>query len=188
MIDTRERSAARPTNWSEAAETYERLYAADRRRSHYLFSRVTLRIWRAGQCLRYASGARCWIVRRLVLIADMLWTQTLMGAELPHEVWVGPGLKLEHGGRGVIMHPSVSIGQDATIYHRVTVGVRDDRPAATMGDRVYIGAGAVILGPVHLGDGCRIGANAVVTTDTEADRTYVGAPARAVGAPRRHGL
>ncbi|WP_226344452.1 DapH/DapD/GlmU-related protein [Agilicoccus flavus] len=180
--------AARPTSWPQVWDVFRELRRADDRRSHYLFSRVTLDIWRAGQCLRYARGARCWVVRRMVLVADLVWTQALMGAELPHEAWAGPGLKLEHGGRGVILHPSVSLGRDVTIYHRVTIGVKDGRPAASVGDRVYLGAGCVILGPVVLGEGCRIGANAVVTNDTEPHRTYAGTPARPVGTPRVHDL
>lgn len=149
-----------------------------------MFHRITASIWRSGQVLRYAGGVRCFVARRVVLIADLIWTQTLMGAELPHEVWCGPGVKLEHGGRGVILHPSVSLGSEVTIYHRVTIGVRDDRPAAAVGDRVEIGVGATLLGPIVVADGTRIGANAVLTQSTEPDYTYVGIPARRVGEPR----
>ncbi len=168
--------------------TCRELLAADYARSPYPYQRLTLAIWRAGQCLRYAKGPGAFIVRRLVLLADLVWTQGVIGAELPHEVWAGPGVKLEHAGRGVIMHPSVSIGKNLTLYHQVTIGVRDGRPAATLGDRVFLGAGAKVLGPVQIADGTRVGANAVLLTDTEAEYTYAGVPARRIGGPSRTGV
>lgn len=179
----------RPRTLRQARATARSLLAADfgAGRTWYPLSRVTLWVWRHGQALRYTRGPAAWLARRLVLVADLLWTQVFMGAEFPHECWAGPGVKLEHGGRGVILHPSVQFGERVTIYHGVTVGVRDDRPAAVVGDRVFLGAGAVVLGPVRLGDGCRIGANAVVTRDTDPDTTYAGVPAVAVGPPVRRG-
>lgn len=176
----------RPNNLAEARQAFRVLRDADRRRSHYSAARITLTIWRAGQCLRYARGPACWVLRRLVLLADLVWTQLLMGAELPHEVWAGPGLKLEHGGRGVVLHPTTRVGDRVTMYHRVTVGVKDDRPAADIGNRVYIGTGAVLLGPITVADGTRVGANAVLTHDTDPDLSYAGSPARPVGRVRRH--
>jgi len=176
--------AERPADLREALDTCRDLLRADYRRSLYPFQRITLAVWRAGQCLRYAKGPAAWIARRAVLIADLVWTQGVIGAELPHEVWAGPGLKLEHAGRGVILHPSVSLGSGVTMYHQVTIGVRDGRPAAVVEDDVFIGAGARILGPVRVGAGSRIGANAVVVKDTEPGYSYVGVPAQRVGAPR----
>lgn len=176
----------RPRTFAAARRSAQELLAADFTRSFSPFGRITLTIWRHGQALRYAKGPLCFVARRLVLLADLVWTQGLMGAELPHEVWAGPGLKLEHGGRGVIIHPSVSIGSGVTIYHQVTIGVRDGRGAAAVGDRVFIGAGARLLGPVRVGDGARVGANAVLLSDAEPDQSYVGVPARPVGRPRVH--
>lgn len=173
--------AERPRNWKEAKKEFAALTRVDFARSESLFHRVTTSIWRAGQVLRYARGPVAFVARRFVLVADLVWTQTLMGAELPHEVWCGPGIRLEHGGRGVILHPSVSIGDEVTIYHRVTIGVRDDRPAATVGDRVELGTGCTILGPVQVAEGTRVGAGAVLVTDTEPHYSYVGVPARKVG-------
>ncbi|MDO5681540.1 MAG: hypothetical protein Q4G46_01755 [Propionibacteriaceae bacterium] len=174
----------RPRTWAEAKSAFRQLREADFARSPSLFHRITSTIWRAGQVLLHARGPVAFVVRRFVLVADLVWTQTLMGAELPHEVWAGPGVKLEHGARGVIMHPSTVIGSEVTIYHRVTIGVRDARPAATIGDRVELGTGATLLGPVQVADGSRVGANAVLLNDTEPDCTYVGVPAKRVGEQR----
>lgn len=170
-----------PRTLRVAAATYRRLITADLARGQSPFDRVTLRIFRCGQCLRYVdSPAGRWL-RRVVLLLDLVWTQLLMGAELPHEVWAGPGLRLHHGGRGIIMHPTVRLGDNVRVYHRVTMGVRDDRPAATIGDHVFLGAGCTILGPVTLGTRTKVGAHAVVVSDTEPGSTYVGIPARRVG-------
>ena len=77
-----------------------------------------------------------------------------------------------------MIHPSVSIGSGVTIYHRVSLGVRDSRDGPTIGDDVELGTGAAVLGPVTVTRGCRIGANAVVLRDTSPDRAYAGVPAR----------
>ncbi|MBK8437686.1 MAG: serine acetyltransferase [Austwickia sp.] len=166
-----------PRDLRSARAGYRRLLAADYARDQFLFERITLAIFRAGQALRYVDTPVGRWLRRFVLVLDLAWTQALMGAELPHEVWAGPGLKLHHGGRGIILHPSVVIGENVRIYHNVTVGVRDGRPAARIGDRAFLGTGATILGPVTIGADSKVGAHAVVLTDTEPGATYVGVPA-----------
>jgi serine O-acetyltransferase len=150
---------------------------ADYVENAFFDSRVTLLIWRAGQRLFGRPGVVWFLLRRACRLADFLWTRGYIGADLPFQATAGPGIRLPHGGRGTVLHPTVRIGARATIYHQVTIGVRDDGPAATLGDDVYIGAGAKILGPVHLGNGCRVGANAVVVRDVPAGATAVGVPA-----------
>lgn len=140
-------------------------------------ARITLAIWRAGQSLKGRPGVAPFLLRRVLRFADFVWTRGHIGAEMPFEVPAGPGIRLPHGGRGVVLHPSVRIGARATIYHQVTIGVVDGNPAATLGDDVFLGAGSKILGPIHLADGCRVGANAVVLHDVPAGATAVGVPA-----------
>ncbi len=70
------------------------------------------------------------------------------------------------------------IGRNCSIIASVTLGLRNDRAFPVVGDGVFIGAGARILGGVHIGDGARIGANAVVISDVPAGATAVGVPAR----------
>lgn len=140
-------------------------------------SRTTLVIWRAGQALYRRPGLLPFVLRRLVRTADWLWTRGYVGAELPFQVPAGPGLRLPHAGRGVVLHPTVRLGSGVVLYHQVTIGVRDERPAGVVGDGVEIGAGAKILGPVEIGDGARIGANAVVVEDVPPGATAVGIPA-----------
>jgi len=175
----------RPRTLAEARETYHRLITADFSRNPYPVQRATLSIWRAGNVLHEVPGLRATLLRKAVRALDMVWTNGVMGAELPREVCPGPGLRLGHGGRGVILHPTTRIGARVVLYHQITIGVNDDRDAALIEDRAYLGAGCKVLGPVVLGEGSRIGANAVVTKDTEPDCSYVGIPATRVGMPKR---
>jgi len=87
------------------------------------------------------------------------------------EVEIGARLQLPHGGYGVVIHHDVVIGSDAIIFHNVTIA----NGGAEIGDRVYIGTGAVIIGDINIGDDVVIGANAVVYSDVP-DRTMVVSP------------
>ncbi len=86
---------------------------------------------------------------------------------------------LPHGLNGIIVHMGAKIGYNNTIYQQVTIGGANfKRP--TLGDNVIIGAGAKILGGVHIGDNVKIGANTVVTKDVPSNCTVVGAPMRII--------
>lgn len=166
---------------AEGIAQYRALLASDLPRNPYPWWRITVAIVRAGQVLYRCRGPVALVLRRVVALADAVWVRGLMGSEIPTMVWIGPGLRLPHAGRGLMIHSTCRIGSGVTIYHRVSLGVRDSRPGPTIGDDVEIGAGAAVLGPVHVADGCGIGANAVVATDTEPGRTYVGVPATVTG-------
>jgi serine O-acetyltransferase len=90
----------------------------------------------------------------------------------------GPGFVLVHAD-GVVINRLVRGGANIYVEHQVTIGA--DRGASpTLGNDVFIGAGAKIIGPVSIGDGARIGANAVVVKDVPPYATVVGVPARVV--------
>ena len=105
--------------------------------------------------------------------------QITTGIDLPCETQVGRRLVIEHFGGIVISGDSV-IGDDVTLRHGVTLGLRRTGVpgAPVIGNGVDIGAGAKILGPVHIGAGAVIGANAVVLCDVPAGALAVGIPAR----------
>lgn len=105
--------------------------------------------------------------------------QICTGVDLPCEAVVGRRLVIEHFG-GVIVSGDAVIGDDVVLRHGVTIGLKHtgERGAPIIGNRVDIGAGAKILGAVHIGDGAVIGANAVVLTDVPAGALAVGIPAR----------
>jgi serine O-acetyltransferase len=88
---------------------------------------------------------------------------------LPPGATLGEGIHLIHGSGFIALHPTVVIGKRCGIMHNVTIGENMREGAARIGDDVFIGTGAVILGPVVIGDRVRIGANAVVTTDVPSD-------------------
>lgn len=86
---------------------------------------------------------------------------------------------LPHLLNGIIVSYYASIGSNCTIMQHVTIA-EENKKAATIGDNVFIGAGAVILGDVTIGDNVKVGANAVVTKDIPANCTVVGVPAHIV--------
>jgi serine O-acetyltransferase len=90
----------------------------------------------------------------------------------------GPRFVLIHA-TGVVINGAVRGGSDVRVEHQVTIGA-EGRRAPILGDHVFIGAGAKIIGSVQIGNGARIGANAVVVRDVPAHCTVVGVPARIV--------
>jgi serine O-acetyltransferase len=90
----------------------------------------------------------------------------------------GPGFVLLHS-QGVVINGQARGGSNICLEHQVTIGAeRNQNPI--LGNDVYIGCGARILGAVRVGDGARVGANAVVVQDVPEGATVVGIPARVV--------
>ncbi len=110
-----------------------------------------------------------------------LLSQILTGIDLPCETQVGRRLTIEHFGDIIISGDAV-IGDDVIIRNGVTIGLKRTgiAGAPVIGNRVDIGAGAKILGPIHIGDDVAIGANAVVLKDVPANSLAVGVPARII--------
>lgn len=154
----RERDPARPS-WAEAIFSYPGLHAV-------LWHRLAHRLWR-------------WGLRGLARFTSHLG-RMLTGIEIHPGARVGRRLFIDHG-MGVVIGETAEIGDDVLIYHGVTLGGLSGQPGKrhpTIGNNVAIGAGAQVLGPITIGDGARIGANAVVTKDVPRDCTVVGIPAR----------
>ena len=108
--------------------------------------------------------------------------RNVYGIELPYSVKVGRRVKIEHQG-GIVIHGDSTIGDECTIRQGVTLGMKSvDKPfdAPTLERGVDVGAGAVILGGIVVGEGAAVGANAVVVKDVEAGGVAVGVPARVV--------
>jgi serine O-acetyltransferase len=90
----------------------------------------------------------------------------------------GPRFVLIHA-TGVVINGDVTGGADLRIEHQVTIGA-EGRRAPVLGDRIFIGAGAKVIGDIRVADDARIGANAVVVHDVPSGCTVVGVPARVV--------
>jgi serine O-acetyltransferase len=103
----------------------------------------------------------------------------LLGAELPCEAVIGRRFVIEHIG-GIVISGDAVFGDDCVIRNGVTVGLRNRglRGSPRIGDRVDIGAGAKLLGPIYIGNDTAIGANAVVLCDVPSNSIAVGIPAR----------
>ncbi|MBA0900938.1 MAG: serine O-acetyltransferase [Candidatus Nitrotoga sp.] len=132
-----------------------------------LIHRITHWLWHDTQ-LR-------WLARFLSHLGRLL-----TGIEIHPGATIGRRFFIDHG-MGVVIGETAEIGDDCTLYHGVTLGGtswRDGKRHPTLGNGVVIGAGAKILGPIHIGDGAKIGSNAVVAKNIPAGATAVGIPAR----------
>ncbi len=123
-------------------------------------------------------------VRRPFLAAHYFLSSFVLRCELPASAVIGPRLRLHHTS-GIVLSPHTRLGADCELRHGVTVGNTTDRGGrergvATVGSSVDLGAGCVVIGPIHVGDHARIGALSVVTKDVEPWSVVVGNPARVV--------
>lgn len=168
--------------------------AADLRRARLLqygpdATASGLRLWLGALSPRFAPVllcrvAHCFYRLKLGPLAKIvsLLNYFLFGIEIAVRCPIGKGLFLPHSHGTVI--GAHSVGANATIYQGVTLGAREldfayqgaSRPM--IGNDVLIGSGAKVLGGIHIGDGARIGANAVVLDSIPAGVLAVGMPAR----------
>ena len=112
----------------------------------------------------------------------------LTGIEIHPGATIGRRFFIDHG-MGVVIGETAEIGDDCTLYHGVTLGGTSwekGKRHPTLGSGVVVGAGAKILGPITVGNGARVGSNAVVVKDVPPGATAIGIPARiaeAAGTP-----
>ena len=90
---------------------------------------------------------------------------------------------------GVVIGETAELGEEVTLYHTVTLGgtsLQKGKRHPTLGDRVTVGAGAKILGPIEIGCDSRIGANAVVVKSAPSNSVIVGVPGQIIARSRPH--
>ncbi|MEO8739788.1 MAG: serine O-acetyltransferase [Casimicrobiaceae bacterium] len=129
---------------------------------------VVNRLWHLGAC---------WLARWLAH-----WSRWFTGIEIHPGANIGRRVFIDHG-MGIVVGETAEIGDDCTLYHGVTLGGTSwnkGKRHPTLGRSVVVGAGAKILGPLFIGDGAKVGSNAVVVRDVPAGATAVGIPARVV--------
>ena len=134
--------------------------------------RLAHRLWQAGHPL--AARALSAVLRA--------WTSV----DIHPAATIGPGLFIDHA-LGVVIGETTEIGADVTIYQGVTLGgtaLEAGKRHPTVGDRVTLGAGTKVLGPLSIGSGSRIGANAVVVRDVPPDSVVVGVPGQVIARSR----
>lgn len=133
-----------------------------------LFHRLSHRLWHWG--LK-------WIAR--VVAGFARW---FTGIEIHPAAKLGCRFFIDHG-MGVVIGETAEIGDDCTLYHGVTLGGTSwdkGKRHPTLGNNVVVGAGAKVLGPITLGNGARVGSNAVVVKNVPDGATVVGIPGRIV--------
>ena len=133
-----------------------------------LIHRASHRLW--------LFGAK-WLARLLSYFGR--W---LTGIEIHPGAVIGRRFFIDHG-MGVLIGETSVIGDDCTLYHGVTLGGtswQKGKRHPTLQDDVVVGAGAKVLGPISIGDGVRIGSNAVVLKSVHDNNTVVGVPGRVV--------
>src|SRR5205807_7133394 len=101
---------------------------------------------------------------------------TLHGLDIPPTVPFGPRAYIPHPVGTVVM--AERIGSGVTLVSGVTLGMRNEHAFPSLGDNVYVGAGARVLGGVRIGNNVSVGANAVVLSDVPDNSIAVGVPAR----------
>lgn len=143
---------------------------------NYRFRRIlySVEIPIAKQCLRF------------ITIILFKISEIFMGVSISSETEIGPGLYIGHSGV-IIIHQKVIIGKNLNIGQLVTIGERGaghDDQVPVIGDNVYIGVGAKILGGIRIGNNVKIGANAVVVHNIPDDVTAVGIPAKIINSKR----
>lgn len=152
-------------SWLEVVLTYAGVHAI-------WLHRIAHRMWRRG-----------WRLPARMIAA---WARRHTGVEIHPAAVVGRRLFIDHG-MGVVIGETALVGDDVTLFHGVTLGGTRavlGRRHPHIGDRVVVGAGATVLGPIAIGDDARIGAGAVVLANVPARTTAVGVPARAVNSQK----
>ncbi|RLB05648.1 MAG: serine O-acetyltransferase, partial [Deltaproteobacteria bacterium] len=107
----------------------------------------------------------------------------LTGIEIHPGAQIGRRFFIDHGA-GVVIGETSEIGDDVTIYQGVVLGgvsLKKEKRHPTIGSKVVIGAGGIVLGPVNIGEGCKIGAGSVVLKDIPPYTTATGIPAKPAG-------
>lgn len=127
--------------------------------------------------------------RRVPLLPRVLSVinRLVFATQLPAETRLGRGVKLNYSGLGTVIHPRAVIGDHVEIGPGVVIGGRSEIfEVPVIEDHVLIGVGAKVLGPVRVGRGATIGANAVVLHDVPPGAVVGGIPARILRTGPRH--
>lgn len=135
----------------------------------------------------FASGASSSPIARgmtkPVRVIYRIVVDWFMGVDIPITVRIGRRCVLYHSV-ALVINEAVVIGDDCVLRHSVTIGNKITKDGETtppiVGNRVEFGAGAIIVGPITIGDGAKIGAGSVVTESVAPGATMVGNPAREI--------
>ena len=162
----------------DAEAGFARDPAATRLRDIVLYSTGTHIVWAyRRQHWLYTHGMQglaLWLSKRM---------RRRMGADIHPAATIGRRFSIDHGA-GVVIGGTAIVGDDCLIYQGVTLGMTGNKLEGkrhpTLGNNVMVGAGAIVLGDIHIGNNVKVGAGAVVVHDVPDDVTVVGVPATVV--------
>src|SRR4030042_3553734 len=138
----------------------------------------------ARQFHRVAHSLYCWHMPFIPRVISSL-SRFLTGIEIHPGARIGEGLFIDHG-MGVVIGETAEIGDNCSLFQGVTLGGTSTKRAKrhpTLGSDVVVGAGARLMGAIHVGDNVRIGAGSVVVTNVPENATVVGVPGPVVAFP-----
>jgi serine O-acetyltransferase len=138
--------------------------------------------YRWGYWLYNENRNRCLrLLLRPWYFCGSLLFEIFMGMRLDPSAKIGPGLYIGHYG-GIRINMDARIGENCNLTHNVTIGTAGlgKRGAPHIGNNVYIGTGATVVGRISVGDGARVAANTLVTRNVPAGATVMGVPGRIV--------
>ena len=143
-----------------------------------MFDRQLLNSIRDYQANSARPGPYHKVLRKIARLRWTFWS-VVTSSDIAPQTSISFDLKLPHPN-GVIIHRDAVVGENCMIMQQVTIGMIGEGEVPRIGNHVYVGAGAKIIGAVIIGDGSRIGANAVVLRDVPPHHTAVGNPARLI--------
>ena len=175
------------TTWQNILSDLSRYRVTDKRSYPAIFvmcpGAIAGLYYRIGHWIWYPADVNptyLYLLRPFYMVGKRL-VEIYAGASLSPQARIGRGLYIDHFG-SIFIAASI-IGENFTLSHEVTIGVAgrsDKRGLPQLGDRVFIGAGAKIIGPITIGNDVAIGANAVVMTDLPDCAVAVGIPAKII--------
>ncbi|MBG9979942.1 serine acetyltransferase [Facklamia sp. DSM 111018] len=137
----------------------------------------------------YNFSRKCY-EKRLVFLARMCWmfNRIIFCADVPYTAKIDPTVRLGHNGLGIVMHVDTIVGANTLIMQNVTLGhnfgrTREDGTTGTsptIGENVFIGANACVLGPVKVGNYAQIAAGSIVLSDVPEYSVVAGVPAKII--------
>lgn len=144
--------------------------------------RLVLLLFRIAHLLR--QNAIVAILFFWYFILYRVGVEWFLGIELPWKTRIGPGFRVDHG-QALVVNDGTIFGAGCTVRNSTTIGNKRLKEggysrAPRFGDRVDIGANAIVIGPITIGDDVAIGAGAVVLKDVPANCVAVGNPARII--------
>lgn len=160
------------------------LIRAIKQKDPAITSTIEVFIYPCFKALIYYKISHYFYIKKHYLIARYISEKAKRktGIEIHPGAIIGKGLFIDHG-TGVVIGETAIIGDNVTMFHGVTLGgtgKEKGKRHPTIGNNVFIGSGAKLLGNINIGDNVKIGANAVVLKDVPSNATVVGVPGKIV--------